>query len=554
MASRFLPPEILLVLVLLPIQASHGTDKPTVHISNGITVSGHFSSFQEEGLSSPYFWDFVTGIYEKEIVLGYVNPNEDSQTEIWISRSPDDGFILARVEGPAEGQQVYFDDTRSPRTTYYFKLRAIRGDLKSDFSGITSFTTGSEFFPPEITAEATGPETIDITFHDRSYNDVSYTIWKEGPGPEFRRSFSAADSGQVFHFTDEFLEPDQTYVYWVDAYTEGPNMPRYIAIVNVTVTTPAAPILFGFALIDADRDVTVMDLNAGDEVFAPEHPNIMAFANEETGSVVFFLNGAKRVENVPPYSYFYDTNGDFKSGNLPPGEYQLSATPFTGNNGKGTSGTTIAVNFTVRLPSEHLEIESFTLVDPATDTDIGELNDGDEVDASSQPNIRANAGSAASSVVFFLNGVKRTENEKPYAYFYDRNGDYRPGNLSPGSYTLEATAFSGNNAQGESGRTHTIHFTVKENAEETSFAALDLFPNPIVSDAVLQVTGTPGELVEINVMDTSGNSRRALEIDALDGDGMLRKTLSVGTLPRGNYLLRVSVNGKATVKRFVIQN
>ena len=303
-------------------------------------AAGHRGLMQEEGLGSPGFWDFVTGIYEKEIVLGYFNPNKNSQTEIWISRSPDDGFVLARVEGPAEGYQVYYDDTRSPRTKYYFKLRAIRGDLKSDFSRVTSFTTGSEFFPPEIQAEATDSWTIKITFYDRSYNDVDYIIQKEmGPGPEFWRSFSALDSGRVFHFTDELLEPNQTYIYRVDAYTQGPNMPRYLAVASVTVQTPPAPVVFGFALIDADRDVMALgDLTDGAEIYAIEHPNLMAFTNQETESVVFTLNGRKRTENVPPYAYFYDINGDFKSGKLPAGAYELSATPYAGEQRYRKSG------------------------------------------------------------------------------------------------------------------------------------------------------------------------------------------------------------------------
>lgn len=71
---------------------------------------------------------------------------------------------------------------------------------------------------------------------------------------------------------------------------------------------------------------------------------------------------------------------------------------------------------------------------------------------------------------------------------------------------------------------------------ETSIASLDLFPNPIVSEAVLQVTGAPGELVEVDVLDSFGNSRRALGTGTPDADGTLRKTLSVGALPRGCQL------------------
>lgn len=507
----------------------------------------------EPPLETPYFEPAGFPYYEKDILLGFHNPNEGSETEIYIGLTEGGDFALAYIAAP--GERIYFDTSRSPRTTYYFKLRAVLDERVSLFSSVTSFTTGSKFYHPALSGDADGT-TIELTLRDRSYDDLQYELWREqGSAATFLTSFNLSDSGQVVTYIDADLQENTTYNYRVDARTKGPNQPFYHAVATASVKTQSetqsGPLITGFTLVDPDTDQDMMDLVDHDVINADNRPNIRANANDETQSVVFYLNGVERTENEAPYAYFYDRNGDYRPGRLTLGDYTLEATAYSGNNGQGTRGNTISIQFTVG--EETLVVYGFSLIDPDTDTEIAALKDGDVIDASQHPNIRANTDARTNSVVFFLNGVKRTENEKPYAYFYDRNGDYRPGKLSPGNYVLEATAFSGNNAQGESGRTHTIQFTVKENAEEPSFASLDLFPNPIVSDAVLQVTGTPGELVEINVMDTSGNSRRVLETDALDGDGMLRKTLPVGTLPRGNYLLRVSVNGKATVKRFVIQ-
>lgn len=542
--ARYLITQMgVLLLALLNLQAAFGI---------GSSKFGNARLLQEEGLSNAYFWNFVTAIYEKEIILGYVNPNENSQTEIWISRSPDDGFVLARVEGPAQGYLVYYDDTRSPRTTYYFKVRAIRGDLKSDFSSVMSFTTGSEFFPPEIAAEATGPGTIEITFYDRSYNDVSYTIWKEGAGPEFRKSFSAPDSGLVFHFKDEFLEPNQTYVYWVDAYTEGPNMPRYMSLVHVTVSLPESLLIRSYLLVDADTDHEVGYVYDGAVIIPPEHPNIVAEASPGTGSVAFFLDGIKRIENEAPYSFFYDIKGDFKAGKLEPGEHELVATPYTGNNGEGIPGATSKINFTVKVPEGSLDIENFTLVDPNTGLDIKELRDGDLVDASVKANIRANTGDKASSVVFFLNGMRRTENEAPYAYFGDVGGVFNPGRLAEGPYVLEATAYSGNNATGAQGNKVTIAFAVAEN-EMNTFSSVQLYPNPIVNTSVIEILGHPEGSVRLEIIDQYGQKNSLLFEGRLGNDGYLRKSMDVRSLTPGNYIMLVSVEDKVTTKRFSVK-
>ncbi len=66
-------------------------------------------------------------------------------------------------------------------------------------------------------------------------------------------------------------------------------------------------------------------------------------------SVVYNLNGSNiRTESAPPYA----VNGDnassgFKAWNVPEGTHTLTATPYSGNKGKGTAGTPLTVTFTV---------------------------------------------------------------------------------------------------------------------------------------------------------------------------------------------------------------
>ncbi|MGC1243190.1 MAG: hypothetical protein WA874_16485 [Chryseosolibacter sp.] len=542
--QRSISPLIgLLLLASVPLQAAVNDDTGRSDVAR--------VHIPQDGLTNPFFTSRAFPIFEKEIILSYSNPNEGSETEIYISRSPDSDFELAATN-PA-GAEVFEDTSRLPRTTYYFKLRAIKGDLTSDFSEVKSFTTGSKFYPPFLDAQAKGPGTIELKFHDRSYNDLYYVLWRDGPGPDFNPTIVATDSGQVFTITDDFLEPNTMYYYRVDAYTKGPNMPRYINIVNATVTTPEGPMIFAFTIVDADTDEDVTGLYEGIAITPPDHPNIKAEASDGTESVVFFLNGKKRIENEAPYSYFYDSNGDYRAGRLDPGDYELIATPYSGNNAQGTQGASLKINFTVTVPAGGLAIESFTLVDPNTGQDIQELQDGDVVDPTSRPNIRANAGDETGSVLFHLNGIRRVENEAPYAYFYDAAGVYRPGRLREGSYTLEATAYSGNNGTGEQGTTVTIEFTVTASLSGARAASVSLYPNPVVSASQVEIAGSPHSNVRIEITDQYGWQRSRIHEGFLNSEGKLIMPLDFHALPSGNYMMLIHIEDAETIKRFMIE-
>lgn len=116
------------------------------------------------------------------------------------------------------------------------------------------------------------------------------------------------------------------------------------------------------------------------------------------------------------------------------------------------------------LPPTQLAAGDFTLVNADTDADIGALNDGDTINLALTPsiNIRANpVAEAVGSVSFKLNGnTIRIENVTPYAAGGDFSGDYQTLNLSEGTYTLEATSYSGSNASGDMGASFSVQFTV----------------------------------------------------------------------------------------------
>jgi len=113
-----------------------------------------------------------------------------------------------------------------------------------------------------------------------------------------------------------------------------------------------------FVLVDADADQSVPAfdpledgalLNLND---LPVRLNVKAMTKPGTvGSVLFSLEGPRGVytptENVKPYALFGDQAGDFASGDLQVGNYILTATPYTGQNGSGEAGSPLTIYFSV---------------------------------------------------------------------------------------------------------------------------------------------------------------------------------------------------------------
>ena len=112
-------------------------------------------------------------------------------------------------------------------------------------------------------------------------------------------------------------------------------------------------------------------------------------------------------------------------------------------------------------------VTGFTLVDAATNMDIGPLNTGDTVnlaDVGNELNIRADVTGSIGSVGFALdgNGNYRTENFAVYALGGDLSGDYKVVTelTDTGSHTVTATPYSGKSKSGNEGAAASITFTV----------------------------------------------------------------------------------------------
>ncbi len=108
-----------------------------------------------------------------------------------------------------------------------------------------------------------------------------------------------------------------------------------------------------FTLIDAATGVELMEIEDGDVLeygkLGAANVNIVANIDSAQGSVVFSYDGSSsyQTDNNPPYELFASAGEGLLLGELAAGSHTITATPYTGQNGAGSSGTPKTVTFTV---------------------------------------------------------------------------------------------------------------------------------------------------------------------------------------------------------------
>ncbi len=199
------------------------------------------------------------------------------------------------------------------------------------------------------------------------------------------------------------------------------------------------------------------------------------------------------------------------------------------------------------------KVLSFTLVDAATDSDIGLLNDGDTIDLSVTPSISVRADVCATanieSVKFLLNGSFHImENILFYTIAGDNGGNYNQWNVQPGVYTIRAIPYSGNNGTDIIGIYHEITIVIIDGTispcggdyrQVTGFtlvdAAADQDLGPLLDGDTIDLSVSPSITVRANVcLDDSIESVKFL----LNGNFHIMENLLFYTIAGdngGNY-------------------
>lgn len=222
-------------------------------------------------------------------------------------------------------------------------------------------------------------------------------------------------------------------------------------------------------------------------------------------------------------------------------------------------------------PPTGAKVESFTLVNSATEGDVVTITDGAVLNLAAlgvkKANIRANTSpSSVGSVKFELSGTQTrtyTDSEAPYAlHGDDGSGNYYYGNWNPpalGTYTLKATPYSGAKGTGEAGIPLTITFTITDGtlttglvsthrpdgSAQTTYLSVGLqaeamaYPNPFTARSTINFTLPQAGQYTITLHDRTGKlvkvlkqgwAAEAIRHSAIvDGDG----------LPGGLYFVRI---------------
>jgi len=192
---------------------------------------------------------------------------------------------------------------------------------------------------------------------------------------------------------------------------------------------------------------------------------------------------------------------------------------------------------------------SFNLVAALYDDVYDVLRDGQTI-AIENTNIQAEANDDyTGSVVFYLNGKRHHDNTYPFSLFGDVAGDYKNGRLKDGTYVLTAIAYPEKNGKGIPGDTATVSFTV-ENIYEI---AVNLYPNPIRKNSMVQVQGPANSPIVIEILGNDPGNRSIIYQGTLDDTGRLQHSLTSQDLTKGIYILSVRINNRVIQKRVIVE-
>jgi hypothetical protein len=571
---------------------------------------------------------------ESTINFEFYNPDGESSTEIYRSLHPDNDFVL--IETFSAGNEGQITDDVNSNTTYFYKLRAVKGEITSEFSETREVTSLYDFHHPELVASSPNAETVELLLTDQSYADLSYSVRRLEVGSDHWEDIESGiemlDSGQTYFIGDYSVQPYQTYTYYIDAIINCDGSPVYYEVASATVTVQGEIFIpmFGTAYeYTCGNELAFMATNYGDdlnEIYRSASPDgpFELIATQPNGSYIDRNLGSRKTyyyklravnqydtsgfssvkaytagpaffkplitatlledysvqitfqdRSYLDYQYEITSNGLFVEGvfDLDSGAtYMLTdVTVIPGNTYVYSvrvelfcEGLPIHENVasdTIYIPDAPA-ITSFFLVDPYTDLETSELSDlYRTIDLAYYPetNIRVSTNNKVGSVVFYLNGKRYGENQEPYALFGDWKGDYRPGKLKPGFYTLTATAYSGNNQQGIRGNTLTRFLTVIDSnddkasgRQESCGFEVNLFPNPVVNTSLLELVGKSESMVSMAIIDSHGNILHKMYNVPIH-EGLFQKEISAKHFKSGEYILVIKIKDKMLTKRFVVE-
>ena len=177
----------------------------------------------------------ATTVSDTEIGLTWQdNSTDETGFEIHRSLNATTGFSLLTTQ--AAGVVSYTDTGLNSATTYYYKVRAIKGGVNSGFTATTNATTneGVPASPQNLVATTLSSTEINLTWLDISNNETEFIV---------ERSFTSGSgysqigtvAANVVSFNDTGLTENQTAFYIVKAKNAiGESAPSNEAFATAT--------------------------------------------------------------------------------------------------------------------------------------------------------------------------------------------------------------------------------------------------------------------------------------------------------------------------------
>lgn len=222
-------------------------------------------------------------------------------------------------------------------------------------------------------------------------------------------------------------------------------------------------------LVDAVTDKDLATLTPGGVINLSQYSTksfaFRTLTSSEVGSVKLVSTLESRVENVAPWALFGDSNGDFAGRSLIPGNYTITATPYSADNAAGTVGAELSVSFTVTdieslAPPRFLTIVDDASPSPSACTRLAPPSDAVKISPGTDIQQVVDRHSAGTAYLLKA-GVHRMQSIKP------KKGDAYYGELGPncerlavlnGSRLVTSFKRSGNNwstgSQTQQGQVH----------------------------------------------------------------------------------------------------
>ena len=210
-----------------------------------------------------------------------------------------------------------------------------------------------------------------------------------------------------------------------------------------------------FVLIDADRDRIIEPIGGTvDYSSVTSNLNIQAVFSDESviGSVLVKFDdpAISFCEEFPPFSVFWDTEGDYFAANpvIPIGPHTVSATSYAQDGCSGTVGATLSKDFEVVGCYVDYTVYDVNTLSPVYYMYANNffIFDVDPMPCDVNIQVSAFCGSNIETVQIELRNTatgeivaSNTEMEIPYYLFGNIGDTVTAGSIVPGSYTISAT-------------------------------------------------------------------------------------------------------------------